>query len=213
MCIRDSINAEYMGIISSRGSEKMSTKSVLEKILSQPIEQLARASKIPTNRESLRLYREVLKFCKKIDWNNKDGVPWSTLLAKSARREFDLARDESDPVIIMKMILTSREAMARTQDKMNEAFHRLNTHIDETRIDQMNPSKIDMEKFFSQKQRVSSLTFSKAFACTYCENTIYCVYVFYSHPVHFCTLSISWSYQQVSTSVEDDVFSLSLIHI
>jgi hypothetical protein len=40
------------------------------------------------------------------------------LIRKSTRDEFELARNERDPVYVMKMILTSREAMAKISDKV-----------------------------------------------------------------------------------------------
>lgn len=42
----------------------------------------------------------------------------SELIRKSARKEFELARFEKDPVLIMKMILTSREAILKTKEKV-----------------------------------------------------------------------------------------------
>lgn len=57
----------------------MSTKSMLEKILSQPIEKLALSNKPVPNIEALRLYREILKFSKTMNWNNYDGTPWFSL--------------------------------------------------------------------------------------------------------------------------------------
>ena len=33
------------------------------------------------------------------------------MIASSSRKEFELARDEQDPMLVLKMIITSREAM------------------------------------------------------------------------------------------------------
>jgi hypothetical protein len=33
------------------------------------------------------------------------------MIAQSARKEFELARDERDPMLVLKMIITSRESM------------------------------------------------------------------------------------------------------
>ena len=51
------------------------TSSIIEKILSQPIEKLKR-EKIPPNKEALILFRQIVKFSKNIDWTTQDGVPW-----------------------------------------------------------------------------------------------------------------------------------------
>ena len=96
----------------------MSTRGIIEKILSQPIEKLVIERKLPPNKESLRLYREVLKFTRTFYWNNQNGENWSEVLRKSARKEFDLSRQESDALLVMKMILTTREAMQKTQEEV-----------------------------------------------------------------------------------------------
>jgi hypothetical protein len=54
----------------------MSTKNVIEKILSSSIDKLARSNKPPPNKEALKLYREILKFSRKIDWTDQNGIPW-----------------------------------------------------------------------------------------------------------------------------------------
>lgn len=35
-----------------------------------------------TSREALRLYRDLLKSCKKFNWTNDDGLPWYELLSR-----------------------------------------------------------------------------------------------------------------------------------
>jgi len=44
------------------------------------------------------------------------------LIQKSTRKEYELARDEKDPVLLMKMILTSREAIVKTKEKVDFFF-------------------------------------------------------------------------------------------
>lgn len=82
--------------------------SILKQILDQPIDKLTRIAKPIPNREALRLYREILKFSNEFDWNNERGQQWKNVLRLSARKEFDLAKDEKDPFYILKMIVTSR---------------------------------------------------------------------------------------------------------
>lgn len=62
--------------INIQNKKIMSTKGIIEKILSQPIEKLVLSNKRPPNLEALRLYREILKFSKTLNWNNVDGTPW-----------------------------------------------------------------------------------------------------------------------------------------
>jgi len=40
------------------------------------------------------------------------------MIRKSARKEFDIGKSESDPLISMKMIMTSREALQKTKEKV-----------------------------------------------------------------------------------------------
>ena len=45
------------------------------------------------------------------------------ILRKSARKEFEIARDERDPLVAMRMIVTSREAIQEARKRMNEKLH------------------------------------------------------------------------------------------
>ncbi|KRX08398.1 hypothetical protein PPERSA_08597 [Pseudocohnilembus persalinus] len=110
-------------------------RHILDTILQKPIEHLKITRKLPPNKEALRLYREVLKFSNEFTWNNKNGENWGEIIRKSARKEFEVSKDEQDHLISMKMILTTRESIHKTREKMNTAFHKLNQNINETRND------------------------------------------------------------------------------
>ena len=47
--------------------------SLIEKMLSRPIEQLIMKRKQLPNIEVIRLYRDVYKYAAKLDWNNLKG--------------------------------------------------------------------------------------------------------------------------------------------
>jgi hypothetical protein len=85
--------------------------SLLKHVLDNPVESLKRIGKPPPRLESLRLYREILKMSNEFTWSDEKGRPFRQLIRESARNEFELARDERDPLLVMKMILTSREAI------------------------------------------------------------------------------------------------------
>ena len=91
----------------------MHNKSFLRTIFDRPIENLKIGNTVKTlqNKESLMLYRDILKFSNEFYWKNQNGDYWREIIRKSARKEFELARDERDPILVMKMIVTSREAM------------------------------------------------------------------------------------------------------
>ncbi len=66
--------------------------------LSKSVDTLARD---PTHaplasREILILYRDVLKMTRRFTWTNEDGEPWREILAKTARQEFEMIRNETD---------------------------------------------------------------------------------------------------------------------
>lgn len=50
----------------------------MREILDRPITNLRLGAtvKVTQNKESLRLYRDVLKFANEFDWKNKDGQTW-----------------------------------------------------------------------------------------------------------------------------------------
>jgi hypothetical protein len=53
----------------------------------------------------------VLKYSARFYWNNERGECWRDILRKSARKEFDLSKEESDPFLVMKMMVTTRECL------------------------------------------------------------------------------------------------------
>ena len=82
--------------------------SLIEKMLSRPVEHLLLSRRPLPNVEVIRLYREVYKYAAKFDWCNEKGEVWRDIIRKSARREFDLSREEHDPFLVMKMMVTTR---------------------------------------------------------------------------------------------------------
>jgi len=89
---------------------------VIETIFSKSVEDLVRSNRKPPNKEALRLYREVIKFCGEFDWENEKGELWRDTLRKSARQEFENSREEDDPVNLYKMMVTTKDAMRHTKD-------------------------------------------------------------------------------------------------
>ncbi len=72
----------------SRNSYKFCSK--LNRIFEKKITDLPRMKKHPKKiRESLKLYREVLKFCKEFEWMDEQNEKWSDKIKRSARDEFE----------------------------------------------------------------------------------------------------------------------------
>jgi hypothetical protein len=44
------------------------------------------------------------------------------IIRQSARKEIEIAKDEKDPLLVMRMILTSREAMQKSRENVNGNF-------------------------------------------------------------------------------------------
>jgi hypothetical protein len=86
----------------------------------------------------LRLYREVFKFARKFDWVNEKGELWRDVLRKSARKEFDLSRHEQDKIIVMKMMVTTRECMADLQEKIFETHRKMVLNVEASRNEKGN---------------------------------------------------------------------------
>ena len=106
--------------------------------LSKPIETLARDSNPQLqmhSREILTLYRDVLKMTMRFTWTNEEGEPWREILAKSARSEFELIRNETDPVKLGKFIITWKDAVMRIHEKVNDTQLKMMKHVDQSRTD------------------------------------------------------------------------------
>ncbi|KAL3805803.1 hypothetical protein HJC23_007764 [Cyclotella cryptica] len=74
-----------------------------------------------TRSEALSLYREILRTAKAFHWCDERGIPWHTKLKAEARKEFEASRDEKDPLIIARLVVTGRECVREVQRKFNEA--------------------------------------------------------------------------------------------
>uniref|UniRef100_A0A7S2YSI5 Complex 1 LYR protein domain-containing protein n=1 Tax=Entomoneis paludosa TaxID=265537 RepID=A0A7S2YSI5_9STRA len=73
-------------------------------------------------REALSLYREILRTAKHFHWaDEKTGEPWNKLLKQQARKEFDEAKQETDPLIIARLLVTGRDCVQQVQNRFNEA--------------------------------------------------------------------------------------------
>lgn len=101
--------------------------------LDKPIEQIAGFSRPLPNIEALRLYRDVIKFSRQFTWTDKRGVPWFLILRQSARQEFELSRQEHDPVKLGQMLITGRDALMKAQSKFVKKEYDFVKKVDETR--------------------------------------------------------------------------------
>ena len=85
------------------------------------------------NRESLALYRDILRASRMFTWNNEKGVPWREVLTVNARHEFEQARYESDPLVIARIQFVGRDCLNQTKDKFSAAAQAMQDNIEKTR--------------------------------------------------------------------------------
>ena len=117
-------------------------ENILVKMFKDPVTKLRRSNKKPPNREVLRLYREVMKFCAEFDFPNEQGVSWKVVLRKSAREEFEASREENDPVMLYKMIITTKDAMTQTREMLIAQYNYLHQHIPQNDVLQKRKSEL-----------------------------------------------------------------------
>ncbi len=70
------------------------------------------------NIEAIRLYRDALRETRKFNYPNEKGVLWSTVLKASVRKEFEQAKHERDPEIILKLLLGGRQSLEMVIEKV-----------------------------------------------------------------------------------------------
>jgi hypothetical protein len=71
---------------------------------------------LTTRREALSLYREVLRYSNLFVWRDQAGRAWRDVIRSSARAEFEASKEETDPEITNRMIITGREAVTKAMD-------------------------------------------------------------------------------------------------
>ena len=73
------------------------------------------------HREALSLYREILRTCKHFHWTDDQRQPWNERLRLQARKEFDESRNETDPLVLARLLVTGRDCVQQVQNKFNQA--------------------------------------------------------------------------------------------
>jgi hypothetical protein len=96
-------------------------------------EDMKRNYKRPPKKESLLLYREVVKISKRFYWRHKNGKEWSEILLNSARKEFEENRDLVDSAEIGKKIVIAKQALIEIEEKVNKTHFEMNKFFTETR--------------------------------------------------------------------------------
>ena len=96
--------------------------SELEELFAAGVHRLKRENKPMPKRESLLLYRQVLKFSAEFHWMNERNENWGEKIRKSARSEFEAARHEKDPFLVGQMIVTSKDAISKVRERLIKKY-------------------------------------------------------------------------------------------
>jgi Complex 1 protein (LYR family) len=86
-------------------------------------------------KESLKLYRDILRASRKFTWSNQQGEKWSRILQVNARKEFEQASFERDPEILARLLMVGRESLEKTMEKMFNKAKIIEENIKKTRND------------------------------------------------------------------------------
>jgi hypothetical protein len=82
----------------------------------------AAASRFDSHRaEAISLYREIFRTAKHFHWCDENGLPWNQRLQKQARQEFEASKEETDPLILARLLVTGRDCVQQIQQKFNAA--------------------------------------------------------------------------------------------
>jgi hypothetical protein len=71
--------------------------------------------------EALSLYREILRTAKHFHWCDEKGIPWNTRLREQARQEFEASKEERDPLILARLLVTGLDCVQQVQNRFNQA--------------------------------------------------------------------------------------------
>jgi DNA primase large subunit len=72
---------------------------------------------LTTRREAISLYRDVVRYSRLFVWKDELGRMWRDVIRSSARQEFELARNEQDPEVVNRLLVSGRDALHQTMDR------------------------------------------------------------------------------------------------
>jgi hypothetical protein len=62
-----------------------------------------------------------LRTAKHFHWTDDKGQPWNKLLKDNARKEFEASKEETDPLITARLLVSGRDCLQQIQNKFNDA--------------------------------------------------------------------------------------------
>ena len=109
-------------------------KSPLD-IFEKEFHNLERSNLAITNKESLLIYRDCVKLCKRFYWYNDTGKQWSEVLSKSVRKDFENNRNIDDTVESGKKQVQARQAIIELEYKLFNVNNDINKFIHNTKVE------------------------------------------------------------------------------
>jgi hypothetical protein len=66
-------------------------------------------------------------------WPNDKGEQWSVVLRRNARKEFEEARHERDPLIVARLLVVGRDCLMNVQNRFNAMEQAIKDRVTRTR--------------------------------------------------------------------------------
>ena len=85
------------------------------------------------NREALRLYRDVLRLSRVFTWRNEKHELWRDIVSNNARKEFEQARYEKDPLIVARLLFVGRDCLNQTRERLAGKMASFQESVDKSR--------------------------------------------------------------------------------
>ena len=79
---------------------------------------LASSSSLPPSLPPPFPHLEILRTARRFYWPNDHGESWRDVLRREARKEFEQAREERDPLIVARLLVVGRDCVMQTQYKV-----------------------------------------------------------------------------------------------
>lgn len=110
-------------------------KSTLNNVLERNFDDLNKINVPIPKIESIILYRNCLKICKKFYWYNDNGKQWSEILKLSIRKDFENNRKIDDSVEAGKKQIQGRQALIEIDNKLAKVNFDISKFLTATKND------------------------------------------------------------------------------
>ncbi|KAF2075973.1 hypothetical protein CYY_002729 [Polysphondylium violaceum] len=71
-----------------------------------------------SRKEAIRLYRDIIRTLRPFTHTNEQGIMWKDILKESTRKEYEMAKYETDATRVVQLIMVGRDCLMRIQEGM-----------------------------------------------------------------------------------------------